>query len=154
VHYYVISADNNRYGPADLTTLNQWAAEGRVLPHQMVEDAATGIRIPASSVPGLFFNPTTTHAQPGYFAQPYYGDNGARDISRAWLYGCIGLLCGCVGIPFAVMGVVAATRAGAKGHPGARAARTFNIIALLLGVGGLLLGLPALGALSRFGGFP
>ncbi len=46
--YYVRAQDGNRYGPADLDTLNSWAAEGRI-------NAATMIEIEGSAAPGFPF---------------------------------------------------------------------------------------------------
>lgn len=38
-----------------MATLNQWAAEGRLIPDTILVDAATGAELPARDVPGLFF---------------------------------------------------------------------------------------------------
>ncbi len=53
--FYVYAPDGKRYGPADLTTLQQWVGEGRILPQTMLEDEASGQRVAASAVPGLAF---------------------------------------------------------------------------------------------------
>lgn len=52
--YYVVGEGGAKYGPADLDTLKQWAAENRLTPSMTLEDAATGVQMPASQVPGLF----------------------------------------------------------------------------------------------------
>lgn len=52
--YYVVGEGGAKYGPADLDTLKQWAAENRLTPVMTLEDAATGIQMLASQVPGLF----------------------------------------------------------------------------------------------------
>lgn len=67
MQYYVISTDGQKYGPADIATLNQWASEGRLTPHSELEDATSGMRLGAASVPGLVF-PGAGPAQP---QQPY-----------------------------------------------------------------------------------
>jgi len=52
--YYVVdAATGNKYGPADVATLNQWVTEGRVLASTMLEDAASGAQIRADRLPGL-----------------------------------------------------------------------------------------------------
>jgi len=87
--YYVIWSDGQKFGPADVDTLNQWIIEGRVTPETELESVATMARLSASSVPGLVFAqaapsgpdlqvPTddlvqTTTADPGpsTFSSPY-----------------------------------------------------------------------------------
>jgi hypothetical protein len=73
MQYYVIGPDGSKYGPADVPTLKQWAAENRLNPDAMLEDFNTGQRVAASQVPGIFeagapgapvpSAPTTTTAQ-------------------------------------------------------------------------------------------
>jgi hypothetical protein len=55
--YFVLGAGGAKYGPADLDTLKQWAAENRITPDMLLEDASTGAQIPARQVPGLFGAP-------------------------------------------------------------------------------------------------
>ena len=79
MQYYVIGPDGSKYGPADIPTLKQWAAENRLSPSATLEDFNTGQRIPAGQVQGIF-DPgtpgapiptaaTTTDAQRGQMAQ-------------------------------------------------------------------------------------
>jgi hypothetical protein len=56
--YYVRAQDGNRYGPADLETLNAWAAEGRI-------NAATMIEIEGSAAPGFPFGSLPGAMVPG-----------------------------------------------------------------------------------------
>lgn len=65
MQYYVIAPDGQKYGPADVATLNQWAAEARLTPETQLEDTTTGARMSASAVPGITF----PGAAPG-FQQP------------------------------------------------------------------------------------
>lgn len=53
MQYMVIWSDGNKYGPADLTLLNQWAAEGRITPDTELEPVAGGPTIKAGTLPGL-----------------------------------------------------------------------------------------------------
>lgn len=55
MQYFVIAPDGQKYGPADIATLNQWAVEARLTPTTELEDAATGARLTASNVPGIVF---------------------------------------------------------------------------------------------------
>jgi hypothetical protein len=143
--YYVIGQDGHRYGPADLTLLSQWVREGRVLPATIIEDATSGTRIPASSVPGLAISPPSMSpppgSQPGTY-QPYssYGQarpasDGSGDVTSAWVLGVIGLLC-CPVVP-AIVGIILAVTAKNKGAPGAQAAMAFCITVLVLNLGAM-----------------
>ena len=79
MQYYVIGPDGSKYGPADIPTLKQWAAENRLNPDAVLEDFNTGQRTTAAQVQGIFEAgapgapiPTmtaTTDAQRGQMAQ-------------------------------------------------------------------------------------
>lgn len=66
--YYVLGDQGQKYGPADVATLNMWISEGRLVAHSMLEDEASGAKVAASMVPGLQFPlsppPTATYAPP------------------------------------------------------------------------------------------
>lgn len=62
MQYYVM-VDGQRYGPADVATLNAWAQEGRLSPTTEVEDGTTGARLSAASIPGIMF--PTSAPSPG-----------------------------------------------------------------------------------------
>lgn len=53
--YFVIGPTGEKFGPANVEVLNQWAQQNRVLPSNYVEDAATGARMLATEVPGIVF---------------------------------------------------------------------------------------------------
>jgi len=63
MRYYVLAANGERYGPADVPTLSQWAAEGRLSPTSRLMDEMSGNVLDASSLPGLNF-PQATPAAP------------------------------------------------------------------------------------------
>lgn len=63
MNYYVIASDGQKYGPADINTLNQWIREGRLFPGTMLEPEAGGPAVPASSVAGLAFLAQSTGYQ-------------------------------------------------------------------------------------------
>ncbi len=79
MQYYVIGPDGSKYGPADIPTLKQWAAENRLDPDAILEDFNTGQRTAAAQVQGIFETgapgspiPTTTattEAQRGQMSQ-------------------------------------------------------------------------------------
>lgn len=53
--FYVVGTDGNKYGPTDITTLQQWVAEGRVTQSTLLEEVETGRQGYASTVPSLSF---------------------------------------------------------------------------------------------------
>lgn len=97
--YYVIWPDGQKFGPADVDTLNQWIQEGRVTPTTELESVATMARLSAASVPGLVFGapaassetpempsvtPTETITQPdpGQFSSPYGATPGEPNLDQ------------------------------------------------------------------------
>lgn len=54
--------NGQRFGPADLMTLQQWVSEGRVLPNSMLEEELGGNRMAASTVSGLQFPANAPYA--------------------------------------------------------------------------------------------
>jgi len=143
VRYFVIASDGQRYGPADVQTLNQWAAEGRVLPTSMLEEVQTLQRLPASSV--LVFGsappsePQTYAAPPNYANYPRANnfDDGSKEMQTAWICGVLGLFC--CGIILGAVGLSNALTAKKKGHPSSQGAIVLNSIAIVISVGLLIL---------------
>lgn len=132
--FFVVMPDGQKYGPADVATLNQWAADQRLAPHSTLENATTGEKLAASAVPGIRFAvasaeaplnaPPTSYPRPmdAQYGSPqpsypaYTGHANSSDDDKSWLWG---LLCG--------IGAIA--------------------LVLWIGIGGLILGIPAF----RFG---
>jgi uncharacterized membrane protein len=55
MQYFVISANGQKFGPADLYTLAGWVKEGRILPNTMMEEVGSGRQVMANQVAGLGF---------------------------------------------------------------------------------------------------
>lgn len=145
MNYFVIAADGQKYGPADVQTLNHWAQEGRVLATSMLEDAATGARIPATSVSGINFPLASVggqnYQQPNYQYGPgqMFADDGSADVKKVWLFGGLAFIPCCpvlFGLVFGILAVVFATSSQKKGNPQGGTAMIFAICSL---VGGILL---------------
>lgn len=145
MQYYVIAPDGQKYGPADVPTLAQWAAEGRINPDTMLESAQDASRVPASNVPGIIAvaqsNPYAGQAQPTAFTTYQRptggytgGDDGQSDINKAWIFTALGFVCGC--FPLSIAGIIFANNAKQKGNPGAQAPFIASIIVLVLNVFG------------------
>ena len=55
MQYFVIWPDGQKFGPADVSKLSEWAAEGRITPDHDLESVVDGSRVKASAVPGIVF---------------------------------------------------------------------------------------------------
>jgi hypothetical protein len=158
MRYFVIGADGNKYGPADVATLNQWAAEGRVTPETTLEEEGSGQQMKAKFVlPGMASAPPTQpqapqqppqsgfpgQSAPGYTPpgqSPYVrpagsGSDGQTQIVIGWVCAVVSLFCCPPG--FGIAAILLALNAKQKGHPGAQ---TLMIAAIIMMVVGLAFG--------------
>ena len=53
MNYFVVGPNGERYGPADLATLNQWVGEGRVKADSLVQAEGDIELVPASQIEGI-----------------------------------------------------------------------------------------------------
>jgi hypothetical protein len=137
MQYYVIGPDGAKYGPGDVPTLKQWAADNRLSPQTILEDINTGQRMAAYQVPGIFDVPVqAATAQPGtmgpapgpeqhlyqnppnmapgyYPRQQQAGDGGQTLIIVSWICSAVGLLC--CPIILCLAGIICAIIAGTQG---------------------------------------
>lgn len=51
--YLVLAEDGQYYGPADITVLDQWAREGRILAQTVLVEQGTNVRVLAADLPEL-----------------------------------------------------------------------------------------------------
>lgn len=115
MRYFVIGPNGQKYGPADVPTLNQWSVEGRLFPQTMLEAEGSGAQVFASSVAGIQFPVGTpppsavpahhyapTYAEP--YTPPQYAEEGSgpawagiglgvASIALSFLLGWGSLLC-------------------------------------------------------------
>lgn len=91
MRYFVLAPTGERYGPADVATLNEWAASNRLSPDSKLMEEMSGTVTPASAIPGLVFPqaspptpmggpmqpppPGTPYQQPSNYPRPGYGPN-------------------------------------------------------------------------------
>lgn len=54
---YFLVVGGNRYGPANVDLLNQWATEGRVTAGMQAEQEGTGVTMPVEQIPGIKLSP-------------------------------------------------------------------------------------------------
>jgi hypothetical protein len=64
MRYYVLAPTGERYGPADLPTLNEWASSNRLFPTSRLMEEMSGNVVAASSVAGIGF-PQASPPPPG-----------------------------------------------------------------------------------------
>jgi hypothetical protein len=143
--YYVIAQDGNRYGPADIPTLQQWVREGRIAPNTTLEDEVTGTQIRASLLPELSHLFPSQSVPPGdSYRQPPPMTRGGPSsrATTALVLGILGLLCcGLLGIPAMIIGKQEMNNidqglAPVEGRGLAQAGFILGIVALVLfGVG-------------------
>jgi TM2 domain-containing membrane protein YozV len=67
--YFVLGNNGEKYGPADIVTLNVWISEGRINQSSQLINVQTGVTIVAGQAPGLMF-PATNVQQPNYQIPP------------------------------------------------------------------------------------
>jgi len=137
--YYVLWPDGQKFGPADVSTLQRWAVENRIGPATLLESAVSGHHVRAADLPDLHsvlpvnYNPGP---QGGYPApEPFIPSNpsaGTAEVTTAWVLGVVGLLC--CGWYAAVGGIICAVIANSKNQPGSMAALIFNIAVVVIRV--------------------
>lgn len=126
MRYFVIGEDGQLYGPADIPTLNQWIAEGRLRPTTMIMEELGGARFAASMLKELNF--PSTYPRDFLPASMLPGEN---EVKTAWIMGAIGLLCCSF---FAPIGLVYAIVGKSKGHPRAVGAIVFCTFVILVSI--------------------
>lgn len=152
--YFVVGADGSKYGPADVATLSQWAADNRLSPNSELEDAASGVRTTASLVPGLMFptgagaaeNPISPNQPQSTGYTPAAGQIGQSNYPRAQFSDpnagktefIISIVCSVIGLLccpclFSIAGIVLGSMAKKKGHPNGQLAMILGIVSLVLG---------------------
>jgi len=144
MRYFVIGANGELFGPADIPTLNQWITEGRLMPTSMLQEELGGARFAASMLPQLAFSASYPR---GGVPSPYAADNGASEIKNAWIYGIIGFFC--FGIVLGPVGLAYALKAKQKGHPQAVGAVVLCSIVTVFAILGIILFLTGNNPLQR-----
>ncbi len=147
MRYFVISPDGQKYGPADVPTLNQWIIEARLNSTSMLEDEA-GSRLVASAVSGLNFpmQPPPTAAHSNYprvgpqGAAPIYQqvDTGGSEATRSIVLGGVSIVLGFIfayaGLATGIYGVIAGVGGLTKGSKKAYIGLALSIIGIVMWV--------------------
>lgn len=138
--YFVIWPDGQKFGPADVATLQRWAVENRIGPATLLESAINGHHVRAADIPDLrSVLPVNmpgpggqTHYPPPDAFIPSNPSSGTAEVTVAWILGGLGLLC--CGVYPAVGGLICAIFAHNKNQPNAVAAMIFNVVVIVMSV--------------------
>ena len=172
MRYFVIGDDGQKYGPADVPTLQAWINEGRLLPIQQIEEEDSGIRSAARAVNGLVFpvesgpvsgpGPSIPQGSPYGGPQSSYqnsyargnqanlGDDGKQDVTLAWVFLVISFFTCCMFLQ--IPAIIFANKAVDKGNPGGPTVRTICFVVLGLQVVILIIRMIMVFALIKNGG--
>ena len=60
MRYYIHAVDGQVYGPIELEGINEWIAQGRVVPTTLLQPEGSQSRIAATTVPGLTWGDNQT----------------------------------------------------------------------------------------------
>jgi len=106
VRYVVIHPGGERYGPVELSELQRWVDDGRVLPETQVEESSSGRFAQARDVAGLRFaaNATPPHLRPQAYFRPGMVEPVPNHLTKAIL----STLCCC--LPLGVVAIVYAAQ--------------------------------------------
>lgn len=158
--YFVIGTGGQKYGPADVATLTQWASENRLTPTTELEDSVTGVRQIASQTPGIVFPVAAAgsgYSAPASTEQTYSGgpstggtaspygsaaqSNYPRDFSDpdagkteaiiSFVCSGIGFFCCCF---LSIAGIILGSISKNKGHKWGNTAFILGWVALLGGI--------------------
>jgi hypothetical protein len=161
MRYYVLAPTGERYGPADISTLNEWAATNRLFPNSKLIEEMSGTVLAASAVSGLTFGQAVPPApgavpmqppapgmpyqpQPASYPRPGYmpqagiaTDSGLKDLLIAFGIAVGAPLLAFItwyGIFVAVGGVQLAWKSYQKGQKLGILALVLNVLAIGAGI--------------------
>lgn len=132
LRYFIHAPDGQQYGPADIPTINQWIAEGRVVPTTLLQPEGSTMRVAASTLDGL----TWAENQTFQAYTPHGVNTGRLELRASWvcLVGSLVLCC----LPFGfhivagIAGTLFAVIAYRKGNQIALASLVLNLLLLAL----------------------
>ena len=144
MRYYVVFPNGQRFGPADVPTLQLWVAESRVGPATILEEEGSHRTMPAYTLPQLGLQLTQTgqpssqpYSQPSpqpyssYYRPDLYPAQQTRGVETtwAWILGVVGLFC-CQFV--SIGGLILAAVGMSKRQRGSTAALVFCAITFVI----------------------
>lgn len=90
MRYFIHAVDGQVYGPVELDGINQWIAEGRVVPTTLLQPEDSQMRVAASTIPGLTWQDNQTFRA----YTPQVLSTAKYELSGAWAcFGASIILC-------------------------------------------------------------
>jgi hypothetical protein len=91
---WILRVDGREYGPANIETLREWKAEGRVLPANEARRADTDLWNLAAEIPGLFISPPPLPIDRDEYRRRYCGVGEVfRETFRIYRKGFLQFFC-------------------------------------------------------------
>ena len=143
MNHYVVASDGQKYGPANVATLNEWIGHGRLFPTNTLEEEGTGRRFPAGELAGLNFAVAPTASAPypragttayaPYQPAPAQNEHGKVLGAFALAIGAVivALFIGIFSLFLAIWGIQMAWASKEDGHPAGWFAVAFNVLAII-----------------------
>ncbi|MEI7575955.1 MAG: hypothetical protein WCK51_03610 [Armatimonadota bacterium] len=132
MRYFIHAPDGQQYGPADLNVINQWIAEGRIVPTTLLQPESSSMRIAASTIDGLIWAENQTFQA----YTPQSVSTGRLELRASWVCLAGSLVLCCLPMGFHVVagiaGVLFAVVAYRKGNQVALASLILNLLLLAL----------------------
>jgi hypothetical protein len=150
MEYMVEGADGNQYGPVNVDAMKEWVTQGRINAQTTVTEFASGTKMTAGSVPGLFPSAAQSAVQspfrtpmPVTAPGPMTSDAGKSEligsIVRSVLAVVLFFFLHGLGLIFAGYAVFYAIQCQAKGNKYGVIAIVISVVALAaVGVGWLM----------------
>jgi hypothetical protein len=132
LRYFILAPDGQQYGPADIPTINQWIAEGRIVPTTLLQPETSTMRVAASTIDGLIWAENQTFKA----YTPQAVSTGRLELRASWVCLAGSLILCCMPDGFHVVagiaGILFAVIAYRKGNQIALASLVLNLLLLAL----------------------
>lgn len=125
MRYFVHALDGQVYGPYEVDALNQWIAEGRIIPTTVLQPENGNLRVAASTVQGLFWST----GQNFNTYTPQRINNGKLEHRAAWICLLASLVLCCLPANFHIATGIAGMVLGVISF---RKGQTLGALALIL----------------------
>ena len=117
VRYYIHAVDGQVYGPVELDEINQWIAQGRVVPTTLLQPEDSQMRVAATTIDGLTWGVNQSFSA----YTPQVLSTAKYELSGAWACFAVSFVLCCLPsigahITLGIGGLVLATMAYRKGR--------------------------------------
>lgn len=128
MRYYIHAVDGQVYGPVELDGINEWIAQGRVVPTTLLQPENSQVRVAASTLPGLNWGDNQSFQS----YTPQVLSTAKYELSGSWACFAASIILCCLPsfgthISLGVGGLILATIAYRKGRVWALAPLILNL---------------------------